>query len=113
MASALFVTMMLWSKPASSEPTLAEILKDYEDPGKSAEIASSVAGIATGLSWANTALRVQTKQPALYCFPDDLDVQPDEFIELLQDALNDDPRLGDRPVGFALLTTLQRAFPCK
>ena len=68
----------------------------------------------TALGWANTALRAQRmRRRALYCLPDNLTIEPQELIHMLRDALWDEPRLGDRPIGFAVLVTLQRAFPCK
>jgi hypothetical protein len=104
--------------PASAEPSLSEVLKDYDKPDLSAAqrmmIVSNLASMETALGWANTALRAQRmRRRALYCLPDNLNIQPQELIDMLRDALWDEPRLGDRPIGVAMLATLQRAFPCK
>jgi hypothetical protein len=53
------------------------------------------------------------RRRALYCLPDDLTIEPQELMDMLRDAAWDEPRLSDTPIGFALLVTLQRAFPCK
>ena len=120
-AVASIVMMGLWSEPGNAEnaePSLTEILRDYDNPELSAAqramISSNLASIQRSLGWANTALRAQRmRRRALYCLPDNLTIEPRELLDLLRDALWDEPRLGDRPIGFAVLVTLQRAFPCK
>ena len=111
------VAVAMWSQQAGAESSLVEVLKDLENPELSVTrrtmISSNLAGIETGLAWANTALRAQRMQRGLYCLPDKLEIQPQELIDLLRDSLHDEPRLGDRPIGFAVLAALQRAFPCK
>lgn len=119
--SALIVMIALWSgqgNAESTEPSVAEILRDYDSPDLSdarrAMISSNLASIERAFGWANTALRAQKKRTtALYCLPDKLTLEPRELIDMLRDAVWDEPRLGDRPIEFALLVTLQRAFPCK
>ena len=107
----------LWSGHVGAEPSLAEVLREHDNPELSVAqrmmVSRNVANIETGLSWANTALRAQRMQRGLYCLPDNLEIQPQELIDMLRDMLADQPRLGDRPIGFAVLATLQRGFPCK
>jgi hypothetical protein len=116
-AFASIVMMGLCAGHSSAEPSLTEILRDYDNPQSSAvqraAITSNLASIETALGWANTALRVQKMQRGLYCLPEDLTIAPQELIDMLRDALWDEPRLGNLPIGFAVLATLQRAFPCK
>jgi hypothetical protein len=116
-ALASIVMMGLWAGPSTAEPSLTEILRDYDDPklgdAERATIISNLASMETALGWANTALRVQQMQKGLYCPPNDLTIEPKELIDLLRDALWDEPRLGALPIGFAVLAALQRAFPCK
>ena len=119
-AFALIMVMGLWSgqgNAENAEPSLTEILRDYDNPELSAAqramISSNLVIIKRSLGWANAALRVQRMRRALYCLPDKLTIEPQELIDMLRDALWDEPRLGDRPIGFAVLVTLQRAFPCK
>ena len=52
-------------------------------------------------------------QAALYCPPDRSAMTGSQVIDILRRALKEEPRLGDRPIGFAVLAALQRAFPCK
>jgi hypothetical protein len=101
-----------------AEPTLTEILREYDDPNltaaQRATISSNLVSIERSFGWANTALRAQRmSRRALYCLPDKLILEPHELIDMLRDALWDVPRLGDTPIGFAMLVTLQRAFPCQ
>jgi hypothetical protein len=114
---ASIVMMGLSAGHSGAEPSLTEILRDYDNPKLSADqrktITSNLASIETALGWANTALRVQKMQNGLYCLPDDLMIEPQELIDMLRDALWDEPKLGHLPIGFAVLATLQRAFPCK
>jgi hypothetical protein len=117
-AFASIVMMGLWSEHCNAEPSLTEILRDYDNPGLSVAqrmmIVSNLSSIETALGWANTSLRAQRiSRRALYCLPDKLIIEPRELINMLRDALWDEPKLGDTPIGFAVLMTLQRAFPCK
>jgi len=115
---ASIVMMALLPAQAGAEPSLAEVLKELDTPELSVAqrmmITSNLASAERALGWANSALRAQRmRRRALYCVPDNLMIEPKELIDLLRDALWDEPRLGDRPIGFALLVTLQRSFPCK
>jgi hypothetical protein len=117
-AFASIVMMGLSSGQGNAEPSLTEILRDYDNPGLSVAqrmmIVSNLASTEKAFGWANTALRAQRmRRRALYCVPDNLTIEPHELIDMLRDALWDEPRLGDTPIGFALLVTLQRGFPCK
>lgn len=113
--TALILMLALWTgQGRAAERSLNEILKDYDDPALRATVTTNLSGIESALGWANSALRAQRKsRRALYCLPDKLVIEPHELISMLRDAAWDEPRLGDRPIGFAVLITLQRAFPCK
>jgi hypothetical protein len=117
-AFASIVIVGLLSGQGKAEPSLTEILRDYDNSELSVAqrmmIVSNLASMEKAFGWANTALRAQRmRRRALYCLPDNLTVEPKELIDMLRDALWDEPRLGDTPIGFALLVTLQRGFPCK
>ena len=115
-AFAAVVMLAMWVGHARAEASLSEVLRDYDNPkageAQRAVISSNLASIEVGLGWANTALRVQRMQAGLYCPPDKPPIPASQLIDILRRALKDEPRLGDRPVGFALLTALQRSFPC-
>jgi hypothetical protein len=106
----------LWVGQAHAEASLNEVLKQYDSPNVSEAqrmvISSNLSGIEVGLGWANTALRAQRMQQSLFCPPDGT-VMAAQLIEILRRALKAEPRLGDRPIGFAMLAALQRAYPCK
>lgn len=113
---AAVVVIGVWVGQARAEASLNEILKQYDNPNASEAqrlvIASNLSGIEVGLGWANTALRAQRMQQPLYCAPD-ASATSSQLVEVLRRALKAEPRLGDRPVGFAMLAALQRAYPCK
>lgn len=113
--TASILMLALWAgQSRAAEPSLNEILKDYDNPERRAAVVSNLSSIESALSWANSALRAQRmSRRALYCLPDNLTIEPHELISMLRDALWDEPRFGDRPIGFVVLVTLQRAFPCK
>ncbi|MBX9775749.1 MAG: hypothetical protein K2Y71_15310 [Xanthobacteraceae bacterium] len=113
--TAAILLLALWvGHGRAAEPSLNEFLKDYDDPDRRAAVVANLSSIETALGWANSALRAQRmSRRALYCLPDNLTIAPHELISLLRDALWDEPRLGDRPIGFVVLVTLQRAFPCR
>jgi len=105
-----------WASQASAEASLNQILKDYDNP-KAGEaqrmvISSNLTGIEVGLGWANTAIRAQRMQAPLYCPPKG-EMAASQLVDILRRALKDEPRLGERPVGFAMLAALQRSFPCQ
>lgn len=115
-AVATVVMIATWVGHARAEASLNEILRDYDNPkageAQRAVISSNLASIEVGLGWANTAVRVQRMQAALYCPPDKPAISPSQLIDILRRALKEEPRLGDRPIGFAILAALQRSFPC-
>ena len=116
-AVATVVMIGMWACQAGAEPLLNEVLKEYDNPNTSetrrAVISSNLAGVGLGLGWANTAVRVQRMQAGLYCPPDQPEMAAAQLIDILRRAVKDEPRLGDRPLGFAVLAALQRSFPCK
>jgi hypothetical protein len=101
---------------AEAEASLNDVLRDYDSQKTTAAqrliISSNLAGIELGLGWANTALRAQRVQTRFYCPSGNHEIAPPELVEILRGALEAEPRLGNQPIGFALLTALQRAFPC-
>ena len=101
---------------AEAEASLNDVLRDYDSQKTPAAqrliISSNLAGIELGLGWANTAARAQRAQTRFYCPPDNHEMAPSELVEILRGALEAEPRLGNQPIGLALLAALQRAFPC-
>jgi hypothetical protein len=101
---------------AEAEASLNDVLRDYDSQKTTAAqrliISSNLAGIEQGLGWANTAVGAQRVQTRFYCPPDSREIAPPELVEILRGALEAEPRLGNQPIGFALLAALQRALPC-
>ena len=71
-----------------------------------------ISGIEEGLSWANVAVKNQ-RQPPLYCQPDHLTLTVPQIIDVMRRGINNDPALGDYPLGMVALIALQRTFPCR
>jgi hypothetical protein len=69
-------------------------------------------GIEEGLSWANVVLKNQ-RQPPLYCQPDRLSITVPQIIGVMRREINNDPALGDYPLGMVALIALQRTFTCR
>src|SRR5215218_4187629 len=86
---------------AQAEPSLNEVLRDFNNPestnAQRQTISSNLAGIELGLGWANTAMRAQG-QTRFYCLPDRQDTPSAELLDILRGALAAEPRLGDQPI---------------
>ena len=99
-------------------PVYAEVtLETYEIVGKNDEFKVFVSGLGEGYSLANAELKVKRKLPPLYCEPDKVKLNTDNYLEILDNYLSQPvvkaqthPTL---PVGVMLLKALQDAFPCK
>ena len=72
-----------------------------------------VAGIADGLSWANSAVQLNGGS-RLYCPPDNLSLNDDNYINMIDSEIARSPSFdGNTYLGLVLLRALQRAFPCQ
>ena len=76
------------------------------------QVESLISGMQIGMLWANAELR-HRKQPLLYCQPEKLRITAPQMVDMLRKTIRENPRLGDYPIGLAVLTTLQDTFPCK
>jgi len=115
-AVAWVAVLGIFADQAKAEASLNDVLRVYDSPDATAAqrlvISSNLVGIELGLGWANTALRVQSIQTRFYCPADRQEITPAELVDILRGAREAEPRLGDQPIGLALLSALQRAFPC-
>lgn len=57
----------------------------------------------SGMRWANSAL-VSRKQQQLFCEPNNAVLTGPQVAEMLRAQLNADPKFGDLPFGFAILS---------
>ncbi len=67
-----------------------------------------VANIFDGMDWVNHRLR-QEKQ---YCQPNRLALTGPQILDMVRREVAEDPKLGDEPIGLAILVSVTRIFPC-
>src|SRR4029079_4845844 len=71
-----------------------------------------IAGIGTGLQWANTAME-QAGQNPLYCPPGKLGLTVENDQSILEDTIKRHPKLEKTtPIGLLLLIGYRETFPC-
>ena len=106
-------------EPSHAEPPNAgRLLEMYDhelDKGAQEEFELIISYIAEGFGWANAELR-RRKTPPLYCPPPKLAITAPQLIDILRRAIVEDQPLSNplsnQALGFALLVSLERAFPC-
>ena len=77
-------------------------------------IETDIGGTESGLSWANSAIKLR-KQTPLYCPPPDLSLEKRQVIAILIRFLDRYPDHKSQPAdyrGLFILKSLQDAFPC-
>jgi len=65
-----------------------------------------------GLGWANSELTIVRKASPFYCTPNKIALTGSQFVDIVQQAREDDPSIGKQFVGLGLLRSLERVFPC-
>jgi hypothetical protein len=109
----LALGLAMLSTIGHAEPTANEVLKNIKgDNGLSTFYTAYITGNLNGLGWANADLG-NAGRPRLYCEPEKLGITADQSVRILRDRVEEDPKLGTLPAGFAMLLALQRTFPCK
>jgi hypothetical protein len=83
---------------------------DRGDQEARQEAEFGISMIETGLEWANVEARHRT-QP-LFCLPQKLVMTGSQLINVVRRGIEEDRRLANLPLGFALLVSLERVFPC-
>jgi hypothetical protein len=95
-----------------------QVIRDFKQGGPSERTVARLMliGATTGLQAANTFLRDERKESALYCMPEKLSFTPEQLVDILQrwiDAKRQQaPKVGSAPLGDGLLYSLVDAFPC-
>lgn len=95
------------------------IVKQYKAmKGQDKEITRIyLTGVGVGTRWVNAELKHSGKPP-LYCVPDELVLETDNYSRILDDEIKrTEKRLGfqktqDFPIGLLLLDGLKNTFPC-
>ena len=110
---AFLLALMLSTSPVRAEANAKQFIGQYErssDEGKK-YLVGYVNGLVTGYRRTNMALKAKKETP-LICVSASVEMDNDDVIKLVRFQMADDPRIGDTPIGMAILTTLIRRFPC-
>jgi hypothetical protein len=96
--------------------TISEMLKLYSAGTSQYKIMNKLLIGKTGeaLGWANSKLRVDGRK-ALYCPPEKLAMNHEQYLLMLQNAVIKKPTLGSYPMnalGLIILEILIDTFPC-
>jgi hypothetical protein len=89
------------------------LLKDYHNTKQSQQkmFRTYIDGVGMGFSWSNAYLKT-TGKPALFCPPDGITLQPDNYIDIIDSAASSSQ---DQhwPIELVLLYELAKRFPCR
>jgi hypothetical protein len=97
---------------AGAEETVKTLLQTVDEPAGHELVAVLLLGTSKGFLQANTYLVQARNESPLYCQPPQLELTEDQLVSMLRQAAAADPPLGDKTVPDALLTVLQKTFPC-
>jgi hypothetical protein len=93
--------------------TANQLIRSYYKNDFNREMASFGLGeMASGMTTMNVELSANNRLP-LYCLPSKLSLTDEQEFNILEDYVKHNPRIGDGPVGLALLFALENVFPCK
>jgi hypothetical protein len=100
--------------PARAEMTAREMLSNYElgNPQTRELIEYGFRMNENGVGWLNSYIVTVRKEKPAYCPPEKLAFTGTQLIDILRRASDEEHLLWDQPWGLALLTALQRTFPC-
>jgi len=108
----IFIILLI-AVNASAELTIKEYLKDKNNR----DVAIFISGLAVGMGWVNTELRMTKRQP-LFCIPEKLVLNVKNYQEILDRLIQEmretrTSRDDEYTVGLILLEGLKETFPCK
>ena len=90
------------------------LVKDYEKFKDNPRLQDYVWGAGDAFLWANGLLR-RTKQPKFFCNPERLVLTRQNFLEILENAI-DDPEFhveSEQPIASVLFMGLMKTFSCR
>lgn len=98
-----------------SKPAIAGIpLKNYEKIKKLPDFKTYINGIGAGYEYMNLYL-VANKMPPIFCVPDNLTLKEDNYVDILEKAIeqNHEQTSPNVKIELILLQGLIKTFPCK
>jgi|CXWL01.1.fsa_nt_gi hypothetical protein len=104
------VCIALWTAPVHAGPTL----KDYEELKENKYFLAHLHGIGVGYSWANTYLSAIRKSPPLYCEPEKVALNADNYFQILDEYIKKQGGILQQStsISMLLLYALREALPC-
>lgn len=104
------ICIALWTTPVLAEITL----KDYEGIKENKLFLANLHGIGMGYSWANSYLQVVRKSPPLYCEPEKVALNADNYFQILDEHIRKQGKTLEQstPIAMLLLIALREALPC-
>jgi hypothetical protein len=96
---------------AESNADLSLEMYDRGDQAARETFELGILMIETGFEWANADLQFRKTQQ-LFCLPGKLAFTSFQLIKILRRGIQEDQRLAKHPLGFALLVSMKRVFPC-
>jgi hypothetical protein len=93
---------------------VSELLREYDSAKaeRRALIETVVAENQNGLTRANSYLRTIRKEEPFFCHPDKLVLTGPQIIDMLRREIDEDPKAGIYPYGFAILMANAKVFSC-
>ena|ERR1700677_3918125 len=67
--------------------------------------------IASGMVLANSDLHSNHRQ-LIFCQPSKLALTGEQLLDMIQREMQDEPAIAEYPVGFVVLQSLKKIFPC-
>ncbi len=109
-AAVLLATVLTSAAHAGLADTAARALiadRKDADPGMAAVAEVIASAFAGGRSWAGTI-----EGHPLYCPPRAVALTGNQVMSILESFVAANPETADKPYGFALSASLDRAYPC-
>ena len=113
LSAVILVGLSLLSFSAHADLTIKNYKADKAAGGQVwQEVTMYVMGVGVGYVYANVALSMD-KKAMLYCQPEHLQLDANNYLEMLDKELKLMDLPPDHTIEFLLLEGLQKTFPCK
>lgn len=90
-----------------------DFLKLHDEPLGQSRAETEILGLQAGFTEANSYLTGTRKEAPMFCQPQNLSLTADQLIDMLRRGVNEQSDLDQSDLASALLTVMQRTFPCQ
>jgi len=90
----------------------SESLSALENDLRKKTVANYIGFTGLGIFWANEEMKHKGGS-GLYCLPDELALQPEQYISILRNYVKKYSFAGEMQMGLVLVQALKDVFPCK